>query len=317
MLRQLVGSLPVPQDEDIIVGLQNAEDAVVYRLDEDRALVASLDVITPVVDDPATYGKIAASNSLSDIFAMGGKGLMSLSFLSVSKSVPPDVAVEIVRGGAEAAMDNGSPLLGGHSVEGEDVLFGLLALGLVHPDELFTNHSLEVGDQLILTKPLGTGTLTTAVKRDLLGQEALREAVAGMVQTNGAAVDPLRGHGVRAVTDVTGFSLLGHAAEMAKASQVRVLFEQDLVAEYPGARESLASGTVTRANGRNQAYVEHLGPLVGEPEALLLDPQTSGGLLAAVKPDQVDSLLADLREQGYTEVARVGEVVEGSGITVQ
>jgi len=317
VLRQLVGSLPIPKDENILIGIQNAEDAVVYQLDPERALVASVDVITPVVDDPATYGKIAAANSLSDIFAMGAKGLVSLSVLSVSKAVPSEVAVAIVAGGAETAMASGAPLLGGHSVEGEDVLFGLVALGLVHPEELFTNHSLEPGDQLILTKPLGTGTLTTAVKRGVLGQEALTLAVAGMVQTNGAAVDPLRAHGVRAVTDVTGFGLLGHAAEMAAASKVGVRFEQDRVPEYPGARESLASGVVTRANSRNQGYVEGLGPLIGAPEPLLLDPQTSGGLLAAVKPGQVDSVLAALDAEGYHEAVRIGEVIAGSGITVQ
>jgi selenide,water dikinase len=316
VLRQLVGALPVSPDERILIGLQNAEDAAVYQLDDDRALVATLDVITPLVDDPEIYGRIAAANALSDVFAMGGKGVLSLSFLGVSPEVPPEVTVAIARGGALTAMESGAPVLGGHSVEGKDILFGLLAIGMVHPDEMFANHCLEPGDQLLLTKPLGTGTLTTAAKRDRLPREALTQAIAGMVQTNGAAVEPLRQLGVRAVTDVTGFGLLGHAAEMAKASGVQVRFNAPEVPDYPGARESLADGVITRANGRNQDYVEHLGPLEGEIEPLLLDPQTSGGLLAAVKPAQVDDALEALRRAGYGAATRIGEVAEGAGVAV-
>jgi len=316
VLRQIIGSLPIPTDERVLIGFQNAEDAAVYKIDDERAIVASLDVITPIVDDPETYGRIAAANALSDIFAMGGEGLFSLSFLGVSSGVPDEAAVAIARGGALAANENGAPVLGGHSIESNDVIFGLLAIGMVHPDQLFANHQLEVGDQLILTQPLGTGTLTTALKRGHLGEEALAVAIAAMVQTNAAAVTPLREAGVTAVTDVTGFGLLGHGAEMAKASGVLMQIESSLVPDFPGARECMEEGFITRGNARNREYVEHLGPLVGEVEHLLLDPQTSGGLLVAVKADKLDATLSALQAAGYASTTRIGEILPGEGLKI-
>ena len=303
-------------DERVLCGFQNAEDAAVYKLDDERAIVATLDVITPIVDDPQTYGRIAAANALSDVFAMGGEGLLSLSFLGVSSGIPDEVAIEIAKGGALTANENRAPVLGGHSIESKDLVFGLMAIGMVHPERVFGNHNLKIGDQLILTQPLGTGTLTTAVKRGHLGEEALEQAIAGMVQTNGAAVAPLQAAGVKAVTDVTGFGLLGHGAEMAKASGVLMCIESQLVPDYVGARACMEAGFITRGNARNREYVEHLGPLSGEVEPLLLDPQTSGGLLVAVQPEQLEDVLSALCQAGYTNATRIGEILPGAGIKV-
>ena len=211
-------------------------------------------------------------------------------------------------------MSAGAPVLGGHSVEGRDVLFGLAVVGEVDPRRMFTNDALRVGDQIILTKPLGTGTLTTACKRKGLSEDDIRDAIDGMVLSNGSAVDILHGAGVCGATDVTGFGLMGHAAEMAAGSGARVVIEQSSVPEYQDARKWLSDGVVTRANARNLDYVRSLGALAGDPEPLLLDPQTSGGLLFGVDESQVDETLAQLRAAGYAGSARIGEVVAGSGL---
>ena len=288
-----------------------------HQISPDRAVIFSVDVITPLVDDPKLYGAISAANALSDIYAMGGEGMMSLSVLGAPGDFPVDVLTEILRGAAETALAAGAPILGGHSIESKDLLFGLAVVGTAHPDQLFRNDGLRPGDQLVLTQALGTGTLTTALKRDHLTEAELQPAFDAMARLNAAAVEPLRRHGVRAATDITGFGLLGHAAEMAKGSGVQVVFDQALVPELPRAREMMAAGVVTRGNGRNRAYVEDLGPLEGDPEPLVLDPQTSGGLLAAVSPEALPAVLDELRSCGYPEAARVGEIREGRGIHVR
>ena len=314
----MLGSLPVPEGDSILVGFENAEDAAVYKIAEDRALVVTVDVITPLVDDPVLFGAIAATNALSDVYAMGGRALMSLSFIGTPAKFPMDITAEILRGGAEKAMAAGAPVLGGHSVQSQDLMYGLCAVGEVHPDQILKNDNLRAGDQLVLTKPLGTGGICTALKSGKLDMEheAVVAAVAGMTLTNAAAVEPMRAAGVRAATDVTGFGLLGHAAEMAEASKVQVVFEQKSIPEYPMGRELLARGFVTRGETVNPRYVRELGPLDGEPESLLLDPQTSGGLLVAVVPEHLDGLLAALHAAGYPAATQIGEVRVGGGILV-
>ena len=304
-MRLLIDALPVPRDERLLIGFENAEDAAVYRLDEDRALVFTTDVITPLVDDPKLFGAIAATNSLSDVYAMGGSPLISLSFLSAPDSVTPDVVAQIAVGGAEKAMACGAPVVGGHSIEGRDLLYGLAVVGMAHPDRLFRNDRLQVGDELLLTKPLGTGTLTTALKNDALTEADLDEAIAGMTLSNGAAVDPMHEAGVKAATDITGFGLLGHAAELAL-----------VVPEYPRAREMLNRKLLSGASRKNLDYALSLGPLEGEADLILRDPQTSGGLFVAVLPEKRDGLIAALRAAGYTRVSRIGEVRAGAGIKV-
>ncbi len=318
-MRLLLDALPPATDERILIGFANAEDAAVYRLDAERALVFTTDIITPLVDDPELFGAIAATNALSDVYAMGGIPLMALSFLAVPATLPPAVTAAIAKGGATASLKAGAPVVGGHSVEARDLMYGLAVVGLAHPDKLFRNDRLQVGDALILTKPLGTGALTTALKNDALAEADLAAAIAGMTQTNAAAVTPMHAAGVKAATDITGFGLLGHAAEQARASGVRVVLDTHTLPEYPRAREMLAAGFRTRASKGNLDYALGLGPVVceGEVDLLTRDPQTSGGLLVAVAAEGCASLIDALRRAGYVHAARVGEVRTGAGLELR
>lgn len=299
-----------------MAGFEHAEDAAVFELDASRGIIATIDVITPLVDDAELYGAIAAANSLSDVYAMGGAGLFSLSFLGTPKDFPVDVAADIVRGGAALAKAEGAPVVGGHSVESRDLLFGLCAVGLVEPEHRFSNDAFAAGDTLVLTKPLGSGALVTALKQGAMSERDVSDALDGMRQTNRAAVDVAREHGVRAVTDVSGFGLLGHAAEVAAASEVCLVVSASDVPEYPGARDAMAHGHVTRGNATNPDYARELGPLQGRPEPLLFDPQTSGGLLIGVAPERAESLVAGLCGAGFHRAARIGAVESGAGLRV-
>jgi selenide,water dikinase len=313
-LRQLLGALPLPIDERILIGFDNAEDAAVYALDAERALIFTTDFITPIVDDPETYGRIAAVNALSDVWAMGGRPLLALSVYMLPEGFPLEVGAKILAGAAHAALAAGAPVLGGHTVQGRDLMVGLAVIGEAHPARLFRNTAFSPGDALLLTKPLGTGTLATGVKRGRFDETSIREAIDGMLLTNAAAVPPAQAAGVRAATDVTGFGLLGHAASVARASGVELVLEQAAVPAYALARETLAAGVRTGANKRNLQYARELGPLTGEPEDLLLDPQTSGGLLVAVPAAAAEALTATLRAAGYPRVSRIGEVRAGAGL---
>jgi selenide,water dikinase len=315
-LRQLLGALPIPQDERILSGFENAEDAAVYALDAERALVFTTDVITPLVDDPEAFGAIAAANALSDIYAMGGRPLMTLGILGLPEGFPLEVGGTILAGGAQVALAAGAPVLGGHTLQSRDLVYGLAAVGEVHPRRLFLSSRFQAGDALILTKPLGTGALTTAIKRGRLVEAEIAEAIAGMRQLNRAAVKPLLEAGVTAATDITGFGLLGHAAEVAKASGVELVLERARLPAYAQARELLAAGMRTGANKRNLAYAAELGPLKGEVEDLLVDPQTSGGLLVAVARDRALGLRERLAAAGYAAAAVIGEVRAGAGLRV-
>jgi selenide,water dikinase len=292
------------------------EDAAVFRMDSERALVATIDVITPIVDDPFAYGEIAAANALSDVYAMGAEGLFSLSVLGVPRDFPVEAAAEIVKGGASLAKASGAPVVGGHSLESKDLLFGLAAVGWAHPEGLFRNDALAPDDDLILTKPLGTGAIATALKNDALGEKDASETIEGMRQTNRAAVGPCREAGVRAATDVTGFGLLGHAAEMGRASSVGIVIDSASIPAYPRARDLLERGFLTRGDRSNLEYARSLGPVEGVPEPLLLNPQTSGGLLVGVSRKASAGLVEALRRAGFPAAARIGSVTEGVGIRV-
>ena len=316
-MRLLIDALPLPKDERILTSFAGAEDAAVYRLDDDRALVFTTDVITPLVDDPEIFGAIAATNAISDVWAMGGEPLLSLSFIGTPVGFPMDIAADIVRGGGRVAVQAGAPILGGHSIQSKDLLFGLAVVGQVHPEKLFRNDAVQAGDQLILTKPLGTGVLTTAFRSEKLPWDQLHDAVEGMTTTHAAAVPLLRNAEVGAATDITGFGLLGHSAELAQASSVRLIINQGQVPDYAPAREMFRRKVSNRAIRSNLEYAQSLGPLVGEPEPLMTDAQTSGGLLAAVEPGRVDELLKALREAGYARTAHIGEAVGGIGVEVR
>ncbi len=315
-MRHLIGALPIPKDERLLVGVEDADDAAVYQLDANRSLVVTTDVITPLVDDARTFGSIAAANALADVWAMGGKPLLSLSILGVPRDFPEQLSIDIALGGAELAAAAGAPVVGGHSIESRDLIFGLAVVGEAHPAHLFVKRAVLPGDVLILTKPLGTGVLTTAAKRDVIPADELTSATAGMLQTHREALPVLHAAGVRAATDISGFGLLGHAAEMARASGVQLVLNPKAVPSYPLANDLFDRGVRTRGNAQNLAYAEQLGPLLGEPPLLLTDPQTSGGLLIAIAADKAAALVQALKVAGYVATQAVGEAREGRGLLI-
>jgi selenide,water dikinase len=301
------------------VGAEHADDAAVYVLNDEQALVATLDYITPVVDDPYRFGQIAAANALSDVYAMGARPILALNAVNFPRDrLPLTVLEEILRGGWEKAAEAGIAILGGHSVDDPEPKYGLVALGLVHPSKVVTNRGALPGDRLILTKPLGIGIITTAIKRDAVSAETVELALASMAMLNRAASEAMVAVGVHAATDVTGFGLLGHLAEMLRASEVGAAVHTADVPLLPDVRALAEQGLVPGGSGRN---LEALGDFVRWDAALtrterliFCDAQTSGGLLMAVPPERVDPLLAELRQRG-SQGWLVGEIVEGAGIS--
>lgn len=298
----------------MLIGPETADDAGVFRFDG-TGLVATVDLITPVCDDPRRFGRVAAANSLSDIFAMGGQPLFALNICCFpSKKVPAGVLGEILQGAAEAVVESGAVILGGHSVDDDELKFGLAAIGQADPDRLLTNAGAREGDRLILTKPLGTGVLINAFKADKIDQDGLEPALEQMERLNSDAARLALEYGSRGATDITGFGLSGHALEIARASGVgmRVVFADLPV--YESFYELVRKGVTTLSTCNNQDYVnpelEIEADLDKAQQELLFDPQTSGGLLIAAPAEQAEGLLAALLDTGHT-AAEVGEVVAG------
>lgn len=288
-----------------------------YRLSDEIALVQTVDVITPVVDDPATFGAIAAANSVSDIYAMGARPLYALAVVGFPKAcLPLDVLAEILRGGAAKMAEAGVPVIGGHTLDDKEPKYGLSVTGIVHPDRVLTNAGARPGDRLILTKPIGTGLITTAAKRDQASQEVLDEAVRTMAFLNKPAAEVASEYRVSACTDVTGFGLLGHLREMVSASGVDARVYVSRVPVLPGVPELAEKDLFPGGTYRNMASVEGLvtwAPHLAEWQRLLLcDAQTSGGLLFGVSAQAAAAMLAALREAGV-HAAEVGEVIAGTG----
>lgn len=307
MLRQL----PVPQDARLLVGPHTGDDAAVYLLDEETALIVTVDFFTPVVDDPYTFGQIAAANALSDVYAMGGRPLLCLNLVGFPACLPVEVLGEILRGGSDKVTEAGAILAGGHTLEDDEPKYGLAAVGLVHPERLWRNSTARPGDVLILTKPLGTGVINTAAKADMALPEVLAAAIALMRALNAAPCQVLQGVRVSACTDVTGFGLLGHAAEMAEASGVTLVLRAGTVPVLEGARDLAAMGMFPAGAYRNRDWLKgrlRVEGVDGTDLLILCDPQTSGGLLAAVPGDQVELALARLRDRGVPGTV-IGEAV--------
>jgi selenide, water dikinase len=280
----IVGQLPVPDDPAVLVGSAGADDAGVYRLRDDLALVQTVDFFTPIVDDPYLFGRIAATNALSDVWAMGGEPISALNLVAFPlEALGADVLKEILRGGGDAAREAGVAVLGGHSIDDPEPKYGMAVTGTVHPEEVLTNSGGREGDALVLSKPLGTGAITTATKR---GVDAdLDAAVAVMCELNRDAARDARAAGAHALTDVTGFGLLGHLHELALASGLSAEVELDAVPALPGAAALLAGGEGVSGGQRGNA--EYAASFVdGDVPALLADPMTSGGLLAAVPAER-------------------------------
>jgi selenide, water dikinase len=312
--------LPKQVSDKVLVGLETPDDAGVYLLDRERALIQTLDFFTPIVDDPYEYGQIAAANSLSDVYAMGGTPITVMNIVCFPMSGNKEWLVEILRGGADKVAESGAILLGGHTVNDETIKFGLSVTGIAHPDEITAVKGALPGDDLVLTKAVGTGLITTALKRKQARDADLQAAVLSMKMLNAAAQRAMTRTGARAATDITGFGLLGHLFEMLEASEAAAELRAAAVPFLPGAVDYAADGVNTGGGKNNAAY---LGDRVrfqqDVPDAVrwaCFDPQTSGGLLIAVAPDRTGRLLEELEREGVAVRSIIGKVVSGAPGTI-
>ncbi len=315
-LLPLLTGLPPVTDPRVLVGSSTADDAAVIRLDADRALVFTTDFFTPIVDDPFDFGAVAATNALSDVYAMGGRPLSALAIVGFpDTTLSVDVLGEILRGGALKAKEAGIDVVGGHTIKSDEPIYGLAVVGEVHPDRIVANSGARPGDLLVLSKPLGLGIVTTANKNDVDHRGAIAEAIALMTTLNAGACEAMLEVGVRAATDVTGFGLLGHLRNVCAASRAGARVWVDRVPVMSAARTYVSEGVApggTHANWRFLADWVTWGPDVTKDEQLLLaDAQTSGGLLMAVPPGRADDLVAALIARGTPAAAIVGEIVDG------
>jgi selenide,water dikinase len=316
-LETLLSGIVPAEAEDLLVGLDPADDAAVYRLDEDRALVFTVDFFPPLVDDPRTFGGIAAANALNDVFAMGGSPLLALSVAAFPEELPVETLGDVLRGAEEQVRAAGAILAGGHTIRDEEPKYGLAVVGTVHPDGVWPKAGARPGDALFLTKPLGTGIVLQADREGRAPAGALEAATETMLELNRAAADALRPFGPNAVTDVTGFGLLGHLHELASRSGVRAAIESAALPALPGALELAEAGVRTGGDRRNRDFAEaHVdGDADTALAALAYDPQTAGGLLVALPRERGAVLEAAFAAEGLF-LRRVGEVVEGSGVVL-
>ena len=315
VLAQLLGDLKVLHDPNLMVGFDKSDDASVYKVSEDLALVQTVDFFPPIADDPYLFGQIAATNALSDVYAMGGEPKLALNIMAVPADLPKDAVHEILRGGYEKAYEAGAIITGGHSILDPEPKYGLAVTGFVHPDRVLTNSGARPGDVLFLTKPLGIGILTTAAKVDMASPDSMALATRLMTTLNKGARDVMVRYRVHACTDVTGFGLMGHSVEMAQGSDVEIHYDVDTIDLIPEALELAAMGLLPEGMYRNRSFAEpHVdaGDVILAKQDMLFDPQTSGGLLMAVDPEDADALFADLRE-AVPSAQRIGVVKPYSG----
>ena len=303
----------------LLVGLSSPDDAAIWRIDDDRAIILTTDFFTPVVDDAYDYGAIAAANSLSDVYAMGGTPFLALNIAALPPDLPTEISAEILRGGAEKAREAGVVIAGGHTVQDKEPKYGLVVVGFVDPRAALTKTGARIGDRLVLTKPLGFGVTTTALKREQAAEEDVQEVVAWMKRLNRTAGQLANEFHLRGGTDITGYSLLGHAWEMASASGCGMRMNLDAIPLTRGARKYAEAYTFPGGATDNRFYFgEHVqfeSRMTENEQMMLFDPQTSGGLLLAVPPDQMDAFkrrAAELDQPAW----EIGEVIPGSHIEV-
>lgn len=306
----------------MLVDAASRDDAAVYRLSADRALVATVDFFTPIADDAWAWGAIAAANALSDVYAMGATPLFALNLVGWPRGkLPWELLGEVMRGAAETATRAHCLMLGGHSVDDPEPKFGMCVIGDAHPDRLLTNSAARPGDRLVLTKPLGTGILTTAIKRDLIDAATVAPAIESMVALNDGAMRAALASGVRAATDVTGFGLLGHLGNILASSQVGAILYFDALPLLPAALELAGQGVIPGGTERNLAAAESVvwdASLTAAERYLMVDAQTSGGLLLAVTPNQLDGLLKRLKEEKTLAATVIGTVTDNAnGVRVE
>ena len=315
VLAQLLEGIRVHEDPNLLVGFDKSDDASVYKVSDDLALVQTVDFFPPIADDPYLFGQIAATNALSDVYAMGGEPKLCLNIMAIPESMPKEAVHQLLRGGYDKVYEAGALITGGHSILDEEPKYGLAVTGFVHPDRVLTNSGARPGDVLLLTKPLGIGVLTTAAKADMASPAAVALAQQLMTTLNKSARDAMVQYRVHACTDVTGFGLLGHACEMAQGSGVELELRVEDIDLIPEAVELARMGILPAGMYRNRAFAE------GEVDAgvtelckqdLLYDPQTAGGLLMAVDPADADALLAELR-RCVPSAQRIGVVQEYQG----
>jgi len=316
----LKGTTAMPMPKELLVGIETADDAAVYQLNDTQALIATTDFFMPIVDDPFDFGRIAATNAISDVYAMGGTPIMALALVGMPISVlSAETIGKILEGGASVCRAAGIPIAGGHTIDSAEPIYGLVAMGLMHPGRVKRNASAQRGDRLILGKPLGVGVLSAALKKDKLDAAGYAEMMRVTTQLNtpGPALAVL--DGVHAMTDVTGFALAGHALEMARGAACTVQLDWQNVPFLSGVRELALAGCITGASGRNWAAYGHDVSLPAGfsavEQALLSDPQTSGGLLVACAPSEVDKVMAIFKEHGFAGAADIGEMAAFNGLT--
>jgi len=309
----LKDTLAMPMPPELLVGIQTADDAAVYQLNDEQALVATTDFFMPIVDDPFDFGRIAAANALSDVYAMGGTPIMALALVGMPINVLSLATIgRILEGGASVCRNAGIVVAGGHTIDSVEPIYGLVALGLVHPSRVKKNSGARVGDLLVLGKPIGVGVQSAALKKGALPPEGYAAMIASTTQLNTAGPELARLPGVHAITDVTGFALAGHALELARGAGLTLRIDWPRVPLLPGVRELAAQGLVTGASGRNWAAYGHEISLpagfADAERALLTDPQTSGGLLVACDTTSVEAVLAAFRQRGFAQAAVIGRV---------
>ena len=320
MLRPIKEIFDADSFPDLLVGLREPDDAAVWRLDEARALVVTTDFFTPVVDDAYDYGAIAAANSLSDVYAMGGQPFLALNVAALPDNLPEEILREIIRGGAEKAREAGVVIAGGHTVKDKEPKYGLIAIGFVDPRKMLSKSGLKIGDALVLTKPLGFGVTTTALKREQADEQDVSEAVSWMKRLNKAASQLAVEFGLRGGTDITGYSLLGHGMEMADSSGVSLQLDFSNIPFISGARKYAEKGAFAGGAFDNKKHFEpkvKFADSIDEANQMLLfDPQTSGGLLLGVPRENLDAFLARAQEMDQA-VWVIGRVETGAGIEIR
>ena len=315
VLAQLLDGIKVHSDPNLLVGFDKSDDASVYKISDDLALVQTVDFFPPIADDPYTFGAIAATNALSDVYAMGGEPKLALNIMAVPEGMPKEAVHEMLRGGYDKVYEAGALITGGHSILDPEPKYGLAVTGFVHPDKMLTNSGAKPGDVLLFTKPIGIGILTTAAKAEMLTQELEKRMTGLMMTLNKAARDVMVKYNVHACTDVTGFGMLGHMSEMATGSDVEITLHVDDVDLIPEAYEFAQMGLLPAGMYRNRNFAEKYVD-AGETELakqdMLYDPQTSGGLLIAVDPADADALFAELKG-AVPSAQRIGTVSEYRG----
>ena len=314
----LKGTAAMPIPKELMVGIETADDAAVYKLNDEQALIATTDCFMPIVDDPLDFGRIAATNALSDVYAMGGRPILALALVGMPINMLSTATIgRILEGGASVCRAAGIPIAGGHTIDSVEAIYGLVALGLVHPDHVKRNADAQPGDVLVLGKPIGVGVMSAALKKGQLGEAGYAQMIATTTRPNTPGPDLAMLPGVHAMTDVTGFGLAGHALEMARGARCEVQIDWAAVPLLEGVRQLASQGFVTGASGRNWAgYAQEVALPAGfapEDRALLTDPQTSGGLLVACAPQAVDAVRATFARHGFERAAVVGRCREARG----